>query len=145
MDREDPDRAFQPVMSVRTRVAAVRNLLRGDGVGYGSTWRAESSTRVATLSLGYADGVPRVLSNRGQVWLAGAPRPIVGRVSMDYLAVELGDASVHVGDLATYFGPSAGGGPGIRVEKQAEWAGTIAYELLTGVGNRVYREPVGGT
>ena len=138
---EDPDQRLRPVMSVQARVAAVRELAAGDAVGYGSTWRAEGPTRIATLPLGYADGVLRALSSRGEVWLAGARRPIVGRVSMDSLTVAVADpgAPLGVGDWASFFGPSPEGGPGIRVEEQAEAAGTLAYELLVRVGDRVPR------
>lgn len=139
---EDTEREFRPVMSVRTQVAAVRDISVGSSVGYGGTWRAERPTRVATLSIGYADGVLRSLSNRGRVWLAGAERPMVGQVSMDYLSVEIGEAQVEVADPATYFGPPAEGGQGITVEEQAEAADTSAYELLVRVGSRVAREPV---
>lgn len=138
---EDPDRNFVPVMSVRARVVAIREVSSGQGVSYGGTWRAPHDTRVATLPIGYADGVPRNLSNQGQIWLAGAARPMVGRVSMDYLSVEVGDSAVEVGDWATYFGVSSEGDGGIRVEEQAEAAGTVAYELLVSVGSRVPREP----
>ena len=142
---EDPDRRLQPVMCVQTRVAALRRREAGDAVGYGATWRAEGPVRVATLALGYADGVLRSLSNRGEVWLAGARRPLVGRVSMDSLAVAVTDpaAEIAVGDSATFFGRPPEGGEGIRVEEQAEAAGTLAYELLVRVGDRVPRTFVG--
>ena len=138
---EDPERRLRPVMRVETRVAAVRTLQQGEAVGYGSTWRAEGPTRVATLPLGYADGVLRSLSNRGQVWLAGGRRPMVGRVSMDSLTVAVSDpgAPLQVGDRAVFFGSAPQGEGGVPVEEQAEAAGTLAYELLVGVGERVPR------
>ena len=128
-------------MSVHTRVAAVRTLEGGEAVGYGSTWKADGPTRVATLPLGYADGVLRSLSNRGQVWLAGDRRPMVGRVSMDSVTVAVSDPAVSlgVGDPAVFFGRAPDGEGGIPVEDQAEAAGTLAYELLVGVGERVPR------
>ena len=141
---EDPEGIFRPVMSVRTRVAAIRTVRAGEGVGYGGSWLAPSDTRVATLPIGYADGVPRILSNRGHIWLGGRRRPMVGRVSMDYLSVEIGDSAVEVGDSATYFGVSSEGDGGIPVEDQSAAADTIAYELLVGVGNRLPREPSDG-
>lgn len=142
---EDLERRLQPVMCVQTRVVAVRRLRAGDAVGYGSTWRAEGPVRVAILALGYADGVMRSLSNRGEAWLAGARRPVVGRVSMDSMAVAVTEPSpeIAVGDLATFFGKPPEGGAGIRVEEQAEAAGTLAYELLIRVGGRVPRTFVG--
>ncbi len=143
---EDPDRRLRPVMSVRTRVAALRSLSPGEAVGYGSTWRADRPTRIATLSIGYADGVLRSLSNRGEVWLAGARRPLVGRVSMDSVTVAVDDPEVRlaVGDPASFFGASPEGGAGIAVEEQAEAAGTLAYELLIRVGDRLPRVPLEG-
>ena len=143
-DHEDPDKRLRPVMSVRTRVVAVRTALPGESVGYGATWRAPGPRRLATLSIGYADGVLRSLSNRGEVWLGGGRRPIVGRVSMDYVSVDVSGVAplVEVGDVATFFGPPPGGGKGIRVEEQAEAAGTLSYELLVRVGNRFPRIPI---
>ena len=143
---EDPGRRLRPVMSIRTRVAALRSVSPGEAVGYGSTWRAERPTRIATLSIGYADGVLRSLSNRGEIWLAGARRPLVGRVSMDSVTVAVDDpeARVAVGDPASFFGASPEGGAGIAVEEQAKAAGTLAYELLVRVGDRLPRVPLEG-
>jgi alanine racemase len=95
--------------------------------------------------MGYADGIPWSAGNRGLVWLAGARRPIVGRVSMDSIGVDVGsDARVAVGDEAVIFGASRGAGDaegerGIRVEEAALAAGTLHYELLVRVGARVPR------
>jgi alanine racemase len=141
---------LRPVMSVRARVLALRSVRAGDPVGYGGSWRAERDTRIATLALGYEDGVLRSLASRGAVWLAGGRRPIVGRVSMDYIGVDVGDAPVALGDEAVFFGSashpeplaSASDDAGIPVEEQARAAGTLAYELLVGVGGRVARQVV---
>jgi alanine racemase len=129
-----------PAMTFRTRVAAVHDLAAGDPVGYGGSYRASAPTRVATLDAGYADGIPWTASNRGEMWLAGARRPIRGRVSMDYTAVEVGDAAVQPGDDAIVFGLD--GAAGIAVEDAASAAGTLAYELLVRVGGRVPRREV---
>lgn len=140
-----------PVMSVRSRVVAIRDVGERESVGYGASYHAERPTRVATLPIGYADGVLRSLGNRGEVWLAGAPRRIVGRVSMDYISVEVGDAKVSLGDEATLFGRSADRPaapderPGIAVNAAAQAAGTLAYELMIRVGDRVPRRFVGGS
>lgn len=153
---QDPDRQLLPVMSVRTRVVAVRDVAAGTAVGYGASFRAPGPTRIATLPIGYADGVLRVLGGRGAVWLAGAVRPIVGRVSMDSVTVDCGDASVGLGDEAIFVGlpdgrsaasalhPVAGfgPGPGIAVEDQAAVAGTLAYELFVRFGERLPRRHV---
>jgi len=147
----DPEARLQPVMSVRARVASVREVATGAAVGYGASWRARQRTRIATLPLGYADGVPWSLANAGgAVWLAGAWQPIVGRISMDYITVDVGDARVAPGDEATLFGRvsemafgSEGPAATAPVEELARAAGTLAYELLVRVGARVPRRLVG--
>jgi alanine racemase len=125
-------------MTVAARVLAIRDLPAGGGVGYGATYRASAPTRIATIGFGYADGFPVSGSNRMRVWLAGAARPVVGRVSMDYIGVDVGAARVEVGSEAVIFG--AGPDGGIPVEEAAEDAGTLSYELLVRVGSRVARE-----
>jgi alanine racemase len=133
--------ALRAVMSLRAPVVAVRRVRRGEAVGYAALYRARADTRIATLALGYADGVPISASGRGSVWLAGARCPIAGRVSMDYVGVEVGDAAVQVGDQATVFGSEVAGGPAVLpVEEAARDAGTISYELFVRVGARVRRE-----
>ena len=133
-----------PVMTLRASVLAVRDVAPGASVGYAASWSAPTAgARVATLSVGYADGVPWATANRGQVWLAGACRPIVGRVSMDSIAVEIGDdCAVSVGDEAVLFGALEAGPetPSLfSVEDAARAAGTLHYELLVRVGARVPR------
>jgi alanine racemase len=133
--------SLRPVMSLRAPVVAVRRVRRGEAVGYAALYRARADTRIATLALGYADGVPIAASERGRVWLAGALRPIAGRVSMDYVGVDVGDAAVRIGDVATMFGSEVAGGPTVLpVEEAARCAETISYELLVRVGARVRRE-----
>jgi alanine racemase len=105
-------------------------------VGYGGDWHAPKPTRVATLALGYADGIPRSASGRAQVAIGGRRFPVVGRVSMDFVTVDVGAAAPAIGDEALVFGA----GPGApAVEDLAAAAGTIAYEILVGVGPRVPR------
>ena len=142
-DRSAEALGLQPVMTLAARVVAVRNVAPGQSVGYGGEWRASRPTRVATLPLGYADGIPRAVLGRGEVFLAGARRPIVGRVSMDYVGVDVGDAPVEVGALATVFGRTPEG-ERVPVEALARAAGTIGYEILTGVGARVPRRVADG-
>jgi alanine racemase len=124
---------------LRARVSAIRRVGVGEGVSYDSTWRAPRLTTVATLSIGYADGLPRSLSNVGEVELLGQRCGIVGRVTMDQLMVNAGDLPVAVGDVATVFGGS------VSLDEQAALAGTISYELLTSLGARLprryHREP----
>jgi alanine racemase len=128
---------LRPAMTLCTRVLQVHRVRRGEGVGYNARFRAERDTRVATLALGYADGVPIAASGRGEVQIGGRRFPIAGRVSMDYLSVEIGDARVAAGDDALYFGADAHGM--LPVEDAAAAAGTLPYELLVRVAARVPR------
>ena len=124
-----------PVMTVKSRVAAVRNLPAHTTVSYGCTAAfGGEGGRVAVLPVGYADGLHRVLSNEGSVWLAGQPRPIMGRVCMDMCMVGLDDAAdVKNGDVAEVFGEN------YPIERHADQARTIQYELLCAVAPRVPR------
>lgn len=126
---------LRPAMTLKSRVAAVRDLPGDTPVSYGCTQRVgRNGGRVAVLPIGYADGLHRVLSGRGSVWLDGKRRPIIGRVCMDMcmVALEEGD-QVKAGDEAEIFGPH------LPVEESAELAGTIQYELLCAVSARVPR------
>jgi alanine racemase len=122
-----------PVAALRARVVAVRRLGAGDTVGYDATWQAPNQTTVATLAIGYADGVHRRLSNGGAVELLGQRLRIVGRISMDLITIDAGDLPVSIGDVATLFGGV------VTLEEQAALAGTISYELLTSLGDRLPR------
>lgn len=133
---------LRPVMSLCTRVANVRHVRRGDAVGYGATFRAKQRGRIATLPIGYADGVPWSLGNRGAVLLRGRKLRIAGRVSMDLLTLDVGELPVEIGDPVLVFGSADG--ERLPVEELAEAAGTIPYELLVRVGRRVPRVLVDG-
>lgn len=122
-----------PVAALRARVTGVRRVAAGDSVSYDATWRAPHATTIATLGIGYGDGVPRHLSNVGAVELLGQRLRIVGRVTMDQLMVDAGDLPVSVGDVATVFGGR------VSLDEQAALAGTIPYELLTALGARLPR------
>jgi alanine racemase len=124
-------------MTLSARVVHLRRLRGGDAVGYAALWRAPRETRIATLALGYADGLPIAASNRGHVWLRGRRLPLVGRVSMDYVAVDAGDAPVEIGDEAIVFGARADAA--LPVEDAAAAAQTLPYELLVRLGARVPR------
>ncbi|MEU5691282.1 alanine racemase [Actinosynnema sp. NPDC020468] len=122
---------LRPVMTFRSAVALVKRVPAGEAVSYGLTWTTKSATTLALVPVGYADGVPRALSNRAHVWLAGKRRPVVGRVCMDQVVVDCGDDEVAEGDEVVMFGSGAHGGPTAR-----EWAdlvGTIDYEIVTGM------------
>lgn len=131
-----------PVMTLRGRVAAVRRIAAGDGVSYGHTWRAARPTTLALVPLGYADGVPRQASGRAEVLLAGARRPVVGRIAMDQFLVDVGDDPVAVGDEVVLFGDPATGAP--SADDWGDAADTIGYEIVTRVGPRVPRTYIGG-
>ncbi len=124
--------APQPVARLKARVIATRTVRTGDSVSYAATWRAPRDTAVATIGMGYADGLPRSLSNRGVVELGNDPAPIVGRVTMDMTMVRA-PGPVAVGDVATVWGGL------VSLDEQARHAGTISYELLTSVAPRVER------
>ncbi|HEU5110229.1 MAG TPA: alanine racemase [Micromonosporaceae bacterium] len=126
-DKED----LRPAMTFRSSVAMVKRIPAGESVSYGHTWTAEHDTTLALVPAGYADGVPRGLSGRFSVWLAGRRRPVVGRVCMDQIMVDCGDDPVAEGETVTLFGSGAHGGP-----TATEWAdamGTIDYEIVTGM------------
>ena len=126
----------RPVAALRGRVIATRSIARGDTVGYGAAWRAEQPCVVVTLSLGYADGLPRSAGPQGlgprEIELNGRLVPLLGRVTMDMCMV-MGDKDVAIGEVATVYGGM------ISIDRQAEAAGTISYELLTRLGPRVAR------
>ena len=124
-----------PVMTLKSRVAAVRELPEDTPVSYGCTARfAAGGGRVAVVPIGYADGLHRALSNEGSFWLDGQPRPIMGRVCMDMCMVGLDEnADVKPGDVAEVFGEN------LPIERHAELAGTVQYELLCAVSPRVPR------
>ena len=124
---------LHPVMSLYSRVAAVREFPPDTPVSYGCTARfGPEGGRLAVLPIGYADGLHRMLSNQGVVWLDGQFRRILGRVCMDMCMIELPDgAKVRPGDVAEVFGPH------LPVEHHAKLAGTISYELLCAVAPRV--------
>ncbi len=129
---------LQAVMTFTTRVVHVRRVAAGETVGYGARFRASRDTRVATLRAGYADGIPMSASNRGRVRIRGRELPLVGRVSMDFVGVDVGDTLVEIGDEALVFG--AMGSERLPVEQAAVAAETLAYELLVRVGARVRRD-----
>jgi alanine racemase len=138
--RADAPAALEPVLTLHTRVVQVRRIAAGEAVGYGAEYRARRPTRIATLAIGYADGVPVAASGRGCALVRGQRLPFAGRVSMDYVAVDCGDLPVEIGDQAILFG--TGQGTRLPVEEAAAAADTIAYELLVRIGARVPREYV---
>ncbi|RMH61924.1 MAG: alanine racemase [Zetaproteobacteria bacterium] len=125
---------LRPVMQFGARIVHMRKVRKGESISYGASFVARRSMRVAIVAAGYADGVPRALSNRGSVMLRGQRAPIVGRVCMDYTMIDVSAVRAATGDMVEFWGES------LNAVEVAAAAGTIAYELFTGVGARVARE-----
>lgn len=126
---------LRPVMTLRGRVTAVREVPAGQGVSYDLTYRTEKATRLALVPLGYREGVPRAASDRGPVTLRGTRLRVAGRVAMDQFVVDCGDTQVVVGDEVVLFGDPERGHPTV-----ADWAAatnTIGYEVVTRLGGRL--------
>ena len=135
--------APEAVASIRARVLEVRDLPPGSTVSYGATYVTERAMRLATLSIGYADGLPWACSGRGHVLIGGGRAPIRGRVCMDMVCVDVtGLSSVKPGDVATVVGVAGDGA--IELGDLASNGGTIEYEVLTGLGSRLPRVYTGG-
>jgi len=128
-----------PVFALRAPVVGMRRLAAGDTVSYGAEWTAPRPTTIATLGIGYADGVPRAAHGRAQVLIGGRRAPVVGRVTMDFVMVDVGPdgGGVQVGDIATLVGED--GGAAITLDEFAGWAGTISYEVMARLGPRLTR------
>ena len=127
------DNPMRCVATLEGQVLQVRHVPAGESVGYGASRVVTRDTTLAVVGAGYADGVPRRLSNRGEVAFGGARLPILGRVSMDLTQVDATEVAIEPGDWVEFFGPTVG------VDEVAAWSETIAYEVLTGIGRRVER------
>jgi alanine racemase len=144
LDRPVADSPLRPAMTLRARVVLAKRVPAGEGVSYGHEWTTPRETTLAVVPLGYADGVTRSLNRHGRmrVLINGAVRPVVGRVCMDQIVVDCGDADVREGDHAVLFGPGDDGEP--TAQDWADEIGTIHYEVVTGVhGRRVTRTLAG--
>ncbi|OOX33003.1 alanine racemase [Vibrio parahaemolyticus] len=134
-DKTAQDLGYQPVMTLKSHLIAVREVKKGESVGYGGIWTSERDTKVGVIAVGYGDGYPRSAPNGTPVWVNGRAVPIAGRVSMDMLTVDLGpDATDKVSDEAILWGKE------LPVEEVANHIGTIAYELVTKLTPRVEME-----
>jgi len=142
------DRELKPVMRVRSEAVALRTVAKGDRIGYGHTWEAARPSLIATVPIGYADGLSRQLSNRGSALVRGRRVPIVGAMSMDLTTVDVTDVpGMRLGDEVVFLGPQEGalGKDVIHAAEIADLVGTIPYEVLTSISRRVprfYREPL---
>jgi alanine racemase len=129
---------LEPLMRWRTEIVRLKELPPNHAIGYGATFYTKRASRIATLPLGYADGYDRHLSNRGEVLVRGKRAPVVGRVSMDLVTIDVTDVDgVDVGDEVILLGQQ--GGEEIRVEELASKLDTISYEVFCGVTARVPR------
>ncbi|MBI5878210.1 MAG: alanine racemase [Chloroflexi bacterium] len=128
---------LRTALSLKSRVAYVRAIHRGTSVGYGRTFVAPRDMHVALVSIGYADGVRRALSNKGEVLVRGHRARILGRVSMDQIVVDADACEAQEGDEVVLIGRQ--GDAELSAEEVAGWAGTVSYEILTGIGARVPR------
>ena len=128
-----PDARLKTVATLEAEILQLREVPSGESVGYGAAWTAAAPTTVAVVAAGYADGVLRSSHPRGAVWFAGSRRPMLGRVSMDVIVVDVTGAGARPGDRVELFGPN------LPLDEAATAAGTAAYELLTSVSARVAR------
>ncbi len=127
------DYGLRPVMTLKTRIIAVKQLSEGEQVGYGGTWTAARPTRLAVAGIGYGDGYPSSLRSGSPVLVNGRRVPLAGRVSMDMIGIDVTDLP----EPARLSDPVILWGPELPVEEIALWAGTIPYELLCGISSRV--------
>ena len=132
--------ALKPVVSLNAAVIQTRRVKAGTAIGYGANYVAPANMTLATIAAGYADGLPRSLSNRGAAYFKGTRLPIVGRVSMDSIILDvsaLNEDELQLGDMVELIGPNQ------SLDDLADAAGTIAYEILTSLGNRYKRQYLG--
>lgn len=126
---------FRPVMTLKSVVSLVKEVKQGEAISYGCTYVAPHDMLVATVPMGYADGYPRGLSNKGLGFVGGKIAPIVGRICMDQLMLDVTGSNVREGDVVTFFG----GGSPISLDNVAGLAGTVSYELMCSMSRRVQR------
>ncbi len=122
-----------PVMTLKSVVSYIKEIQEGDTVSYGRTFKAEKPMKIATVSIGYADGYPRALSNKAYVLINGQKAAIVGRVCMDQICVDVTDINAQMGDEVILFGKD------LSVDILADMIGTINYEIVCGISKRVPR------
>lgn len=133
------DGALKPVLSLKTQIIFLKDHPGGSSIGYNGRYVTKQATRIATLPIGYNDGVPYRLGNRGYVLVRGKRAPIVGSISMDYTTVDIGQIpGARVGDLVTVIGRD--GNASIHAEEIASALETIPYEITCAIGKRVRRE-----
>lgn len=127
------DLGLCPVMTLKAPLIAINALKKGEPVGYGGTWQADRDMRLGVVGIGYGDGYPRHIGPQGQVLLHGQRLPVIGRVSMDMIAIDLQDCDAEIGDGVTLWGGD------LPLDEVAAWANTIPYTLICGLTARVPR------
>ena len=132
-DEVKSDLELTPAMTIKSHIVSVKEIEAGQSVGYGRTFTAQRKTRLATIPIGYADGYPRLLSNKGYVLINGQRAPIIGNVCMDMFMVDITDIDAHDGDEVIAMGE------GIDADTIAKMCQTISYEIICGIGSRVKR------
>ncbi len=128
---------FRPAMTLRTRLAQVKRVAAGTGVSYGHRYVTTKEATLGLLPLGYADGVPRTAAGRALVQARGRRRTVAGTVCMDQFVVDFGPELAAAGDEVVLFGPGDDGEP--TAQEWADTLGTISYDIVTGIGNRIRR------
>ena len=130
--------SLKPVLSWKTRILQLKKVPPNTSISYGQTFITKRDSLIATLPIGYADGYPRLLSNRGQALVAGKRAPVAGRVCMDLTMLDVTDiGKIHQGDEVVLLGTQEN--ETISADEMAAWADTISYEILTSIGARIPR------
>jgi alanine racemase len=128
----------RPVVTLEAPIIQIRDVAPAESVGYAAGWTAARPARIATISLGYADGLIRATGAKGVAWIGGRQVPFAGRVSMDLVTLDVTDCTCAPGDMVEIIGPHQG------IDALAAMAGTIGHEVLTSLGARLRRSYVGG-
>lgn len=133
-DKNATELGLKPVMSLRAELISIHAMAQGESIGYGGTWQASRETQVGVVAIGYGDGYPRHAPNGTPVWVSGAICPLIGRVSMDMITVDLTDhPNAQIGDTVELWGEH------VDVDQVAKLCGTIGYELFCQITPRVRR------
>ncbi|WP_459129542.1 alanine racemase [Guggenheimella bovis] len=134
---EVTEKDLKPALSLYTKIVDVREIEVGEGVSYSHIFRATRPTKVATLPIGYADGYKRQMSTKAEVYAGGKRLPVIGRITMDQIMIDITDTDLKVGDEVELIGPH------VTCDELAKWADTINYEIVTNLSKRVRREYIG--
>ena len=129
--------SFIPVLSWKTKVVFIKKVPAGTPISYGRTFVTKRPMTIATLPVGYADGIPRLASNRGKVLVRGIPCRILGRVTMDHIMIDVTNKNVYVGDTVVLVGKQKS--ETISMHDWARWSKTNPYEICCGISKRVPR------